>query len=98
MSTVPPGLAALESAATALATAVGNAVTELQSLSSQLAALNTEDPQVASVAASLSTLATNLEAAVTAAAPAPAAPAPVAPTPAPANTVVDPVTGDLKHS
>jgi hypothetical protein len=108
MSTVPPGLAALEAAATALATAVNSAIGELQSLSSQLVALNSEDPQVASVAASLSTPATNLGAAVTAATPPPIVQAePVTqvvetsvaiPVPAPTNSTVDPVTGELKHS
>jgi hypothetical protein len=64
MST-PPGLTALTAAVTALTTAVGNAVTELQTLAGQLS--SNEDAQVQAAATQIQTLATNLSAAVTAA-------------------------------
>jgi hypothetical protein len=69
MSTTPPGLAALQAAATALTTAINNAVAEIQALAAQLS--GNEDAQVQAIAGNLSTLATNLQAAVTAATPAP---------------------------
>lgn len=70
---------ALETALTDITTAVGAAVTEIQTLAGEVAAGGTEP---ATVAASLETLAGNLNSAVTAATPAPA--------PAPAPAAVDP--------
>ena len=74
MSSTPPGLAALNQAVTDLTAAVSAAVTELQNLAAALQEVDTEDPAVATAAASLETLASNLNSAVTAATPASGSP------------------------
>lgn len=68
----------LQAAEAAINTAVSNAVAELQTLSAQISS-NTNDPAaMEAAAAAINTLATNLQAAVTAA-QTPPAPAPTPP-------------------
>lgn len=56
----------LNAAVTAMTTAVGNAVTEIQKLAAQIAAGGLTSEQAEAIAGQLNTLATNLQAAVTA--------------------------------
>lgn len=64
MSTVPAGLAALQKAQADVLSAVQGAVQKIADLSSQLSALNSEDPAVAAIAADLETQASALNNAV----------------------------------
>jgi ABC-type transporter Mla subunit MlaD len=60
MSTVPAGLAALQKAQADVLAAVQGAVQKIADLSSQLSAINSEDPAVAAIAADLETQASAL--------------------------------------
>jgi hypothetical protein len=74
MSTVLPGLAALQAAQTQLTASVNAAVVEIQSEAAAIAASGTEDASVLASAQNISAQATALQNAVAAATPAPAAP------------------------
>jgi sulfate adenylyltransferase subunit 1 (EFTu-like GTPase family) len=69
MATVPAGLAALTKAVSDLTAGISAAVTELQTLSTQLTNLNSEDPAVQNLAAQIETQVGNLATAVAAVQP-----------------------------
>ncbi len=71
-SSTQAGLAALQQADSDLAAAVTAAVADIASISAQLTNLESEDPQVASIAADLEAKVTALNAAIAPPAPAPA--------------------------
>ena len=73
MSTVPSGLAALQKAQADVLAAIQAGVSKIADLSSQLSALNSEDPAVAQIAADLESSATALNNAVNPPAPEPTA-------------------------
>jgi len=64
MGTVLPGLAAIQQAETDIEAAVSAAVAKISDLSSQLSALNSEDPAVQALAAKFEQAASALNAAV----------------------------------
>ena len=68
-STFNTGLASLQQADSDLAAAVTAAVADIATLSAQLTAVNSEDPEVAKIAADLETKVTALNAAVNPPAP-----------------------------
>jgi len=65
MASVPAGLASLTQAVADLTTAVQASVAKLADLSAQLAAVNSEDPQVVNLAAQIETEVKALNDAVT---------------------------------
>jgi len=73
MSTVPSGLAALQKAQADVLAAIQAGVAKIADLSSQLSALNSEDPAVQAIAADLESSATALTNAVNPPAPEPTA-------------------------